>query len=111
MTSEDTPLVIAAPGVLSNDVDNEGADNLTSVLVGGAANGTVAPFGNNGSFTYTPGLNFSGQDSFTYRAVDPDNGLTDVATVTVDVTPVNDAPTGSSGEAATFVCARTGVAA
>jgi VCBS repeat-containing protein len=45
----------------------------------------------NGSFTYTPATNYNGSDSFTYRASD---GFStgNVATVTINITPVNDAP-------------------
>ena len=44
-----------------------------------------------GSFTYTPNANFNGTDSFTYTVTD---GTADsnVATVTITVDPVNDAP-------------------
>ena len=44
-----------------------------------------------GSFTYTPNANFNGADSFTYTAND---GTADsnVATVTITVDAVNDAP-------------------
>ena len=41
--------------------------------------------------TYTPSLNWSGTDSFTYTISDG-NGGTDTATVTVTVDPVNDPP-------------------
>ena len=43
-----------------------------------------------GSFTYTPALNFNGVDSFAYTITD--GALTDTATLTFTVTPVNDAP-------------------
>src|SRR5207237_2060776 len=46
----------------------------------------------NGSFTYPPNLNFSGTDSFTYQAKDAAGALSNVATVTMTVTAVNDAP-------------------
>ncbi|MDQ3820672.1 MAG: cadherin-like domain-containing protein, partial [Acidobacteriota bacterium] len=54
------------------------------------ANGTLT-LNQNGSFTYTPNRNFSGTDSFTYRASD---GQLDsnVATVTITVNAVNSAP-------------------
>ena len=44
-----------------------------------------------GSFTYTPDADYSGTDSFTYRAND---GTSDsnLATVTIEVAPDNDAP-------------------
>jgi VCBS repeat-containing protein len=89
-TAEDTVLnVIAANGVLfnDNDIDN---DPLTAVLVTGPANGSLT-LNANGSLVYTPFLNFSGTDSFTYR---PNDGTEsgDPVTVTINVTAVNDAP-------------------
>ncbi|HWI52644.1 MAG TPA: cadherin-like domain-containing protein, partial [Symbiobacteriaceae bacterium] len=88
-TAEDTPLVIAAPGVLSNDTDVDGPA-LTAVLVSPPASGTFT-LNANGSFNYTPASNFSGSVTFTYRA--SDGTLTsNLATVTINVTPVNDAP-------------------
>ena len=45
------------------------------------------------SITYTPKDNFSGSDFFTYTIQDPD-GEQSTATVSITVTPVNDAPFG-----------------
>ncbi len=46
----------------------------------------------NGSFSYTPAADYAGADAFSYRA--SDGTLTsNVATVTLNVTAVNDAPT------------------
>jgi VCBS repeat-containing protein len=88
-TDEDTPLVVPAPGVLGNDSDVDG-DRLTAVLVSGPSHGTLT-LNEDGSFTYTPEENFCGEDSFTYKAYD--GALySNVATVTITVTPVNDAP-------------------
>lgn len=86
-TNEDTVLTVAAPGVLGNDTDPDGG--MTAVKVSGPAHGTLA-LNANGSFTYTPEGNFSGTDSFTYKA----GGATDAEAVTVTITvkPVNDAP-------------------
>jgi len=86
---EDTALEIAAAGVLANDTDLDG-DALTAILVAGPAHGTLT-LNADGSFRYTPGAEFSGADSFTYKAND---GTADGNTVTVDltVTAVNDAP-------------------
>ena len=44
----------------------------------------------NGSFTYTPSLNYTGIDTFVYRATD--GVLSANASVTITVTPVNDPP-------------------
>src|SRR5262249_51235169 len=45
----------------------------------------------NGSFTYSPNANYNGPDSFTYRVTDR-GVLSNLATVSPTVTPVNDAP-------------------
>ena len=89
--NEDTPLTVAAPGVLGNDTDADG-NPLTAVLVSGPlpSQGTLT-LNANGSFGFTPTLNFNGPDTFTYKAND---GIADsnVATVTITVNAVNDAP-------------------
>lgn len=88
-TNEDTILNEPAPGVLDNDSDVEG-DALTAVLDTTTGNGSLT-LNSDGSFAYTPNTNYCGQDSFTYHAYD---GAADsnVATVTIDVTCVNDPP-------------------
>ena len=88
-TNEDTPLTQPAPGVLGNDTDVDGA-TLTAVLVTGPSHGTLT-LNANGSFTYTPAANYNGADSFTYRANDGPASRT-LATVTLTITAVNDAP-------------------
>ncbi|HZF31205.1 MAG TPA: tandem-95 repeat protein, partial [Gammaproteobacteria bacterium] len=90
-TAEDTALTIApAQGVLANDTDPDAGTTLTAVLGSAVTNGTLA-LAANGSFTYTPAPNFSGTATFTYSA--RDGALTSAAaTVTITVTPVNDAP-------------------
>jgi hypothetical protein len=67
-TTEDTPLTVAAPGVLANDSDPE-HDPLSAVLVSGPSHGTLT-LNPDGSFTYTPASNHTGSDSFTYQAGD-----------------------------------------
>jgi len=89
-TSEDTPLVIDInSGVLVNDSDLE-SDPFRAELVSLPQHGTLA-FQADGSFTYTPDPNFHGSDQFTYVARD-DFGVSQTATVTITVTPVNDPP-------------------
>jgi VCBS repeat-containing protein len=87
--THDVPLVVEAPGVLQNDLDAEG-DSLTATLVDQPANGTVV-LNPDGSFTYTPGSNHVGSDSFTYKAEDA-FGQSESATVTLEV--INNAPVG-----------------
>lgn len=87
---EDVPFMIsAALGVLTNDVDPDGP-SLTAQLVATTSRGTLTLNGN-GSFTYTPELNYVGTDSFTYRV--SDGTLTsNTVTVTLNMIAVNDPP-------------------
>ncbi len=66
--TEDTPLYNAAPGLLTNDTEIDG-DPLTAVLLDAPDHGPLT-LGSDGSFTYTPTLEYSGPDSFSYRADD-----------------------------------------
>jgi PKD repeat protein len=83
-TIEDTPVGITVTG---SDVEG---DPLTFSLVGGPAHGVLT--GDLPNVTYTPAPDYNGPDSFTFRVND---GQLDsnVATVSIAVTPVNDAPT------------------
>ncbi|MEU8764259.1 FG-GAP-like repeat-containing protein [Streptomyces sp. NPDC048659] len=78
----DTPLVVAAPGVLGAATDADG-DPLTASLVTGPAHGTLT-LAADGSFTYQPDSAYVGADSFTYEASDGTSG-SDTATVTLAV--------------------------
>ena len=88
--SEDTDIVAdALTGVLANDSDGDG-DPLTAVLDTDVSNGTLT-LNADGSFTYTPDLNFSGVDTFTYVANDGDDDSS-VVTVTLTIGGSNDLP-------------------
>ncbi|MGR9019667.1 tandem-95 repeat protein, partial [Vibrio parahaemolyticus] len=83
---EDTSTVIK---VLGNDTF-EGDGKVVSLDTNnGPANGTVS-VNPDGSVTYTPDDNYHGTDSFTYIVTS--GGVSESTTVSVDVTPVNDAP-------------------
>ena len=79
---EDSMLNIAAPGVLSNDYDDDG-DSLTAVLEDDVNNGTLTLYAN-GSFIYLPDANYTGTDTFTYRASDG-QASSNTATVTITI--------------------------
>ncbi len=83
-------LNVTAPGVLTDDNDGDG-NPLTAVVVSASSNGTLT-LNTDGSFNYIPNANFHGSDTFTYMAND---GLVNstLATVTITVNPINDAPT------------------
>ncbi|EJC1448997.1 tandem-95 repeat protein [Vibrio parahaemolyticus] len=92
---EDTPTII---NVLSNDTF-ESTDKLVSLDAdNGPKNGTVI-VNNDGTVTYTPDDNYVGEDTFTYIVTS--GGVSESTTVSVDVTPVNDAPVAKGDTAIT----------
>ena len=95
---EDTVVLVAEPGVAGNDSDAEGSA-LSVTLVAGPAHGALV-LNAKGSFSYTPEANFSGTDSFTYKANDGTLD-SDAVAVTLTVAPVNDAPVAADDAAAT----------
>ena len=87
---EDTDITgDVTPGTVGQDSDIDG-DPLTVALVTGPTHGTLT-LNANGSFTYTPDADYNGPDSFTYR-VNDGTANSNIATVSLTVTPVNDAP-------------------
>jgi len=88
-TVEDTAITIPLSQLLLNDSDVEG-DAISVTTVQGATHGT-AQLDGNGNVVFTPATNYNGPASFTYTITDT-HGATSTATVTVDVTSVNDAP-------------------
>lgn len=94
--AEDNTLSVAAPGVLGNDT---GTGTLSAILVSGVSHGALS-LNANGGFTYSPSANYNGSDQFTYKA---NNGFdSNVATVTITVTPVNDPPVAVNDAASAF---------
>jgi VCBS repeat-containing protein len=89
---KDSTLNIGAPGVLSNDSDQEGA-TLTAVLSTTTTHG-ILTLAANGSFSYTPTLGYTGPDAFSYRAFDGiDLSAPQVVSMTVTaVPPINTPP-------------------
>ncbi len=82
--TEDVPETFTFSG---NDADG---DDLTFNVVSNPSNGSVSINGD--QFTYTPNENFNGSDPFIYQAND---GVanSNTAVITMNVVPINDAPT------------------
>ena len=78
--------------VLSNDVVNTGGESLTLISASQPTDGGTVTV-SDGVLTFSPAANYVGPVVFTYRVTD-NAGVQQNATVTVDVTNVNDAPTG-----------------
>ena len=102
----DTPLTVAAPGVLGNDTDADGDSptvtklNGSRTLTGTSADGAAVTIHADGSYTYDPtgsvtlkelGVGAQTTDTFSYTA-DDGHGGTGTATVSITVTGVNHAP-------------------
>ena len=83
-TSEDTAKAIT---LTASDVD---VDSLIYSIVDAPRHGSLGTL-TGASVTYTPAGDYNGADSFTFKAND---GTTDsnTATVSITITPVNDAP-------------------
>jgi hypothetical protein len=82
-TAEDMPKPIT---LVATDEDGT---PLTYTVVTAPARGTIS--GTLPNITYTPALNYSGADSFTFTASDGQE-TSAPATVSITITPVNDAP-------------------
>lgn len=87
IAGRNTPLVVAAPGVLANDVNSAGSGALSATLLAPPSHGTVTVNGN-GGFTYTPTANYLGADAFTYIASNNGGNAPAPATVNITVVPI-----------------------
>jgi hypothetical protein len=99
-TSEDMVTPIALQG------DDPDGDALSYSIVNGPNNGSVTVAG--AQATYTPNADFNGSDSFTFRV--NDGGIfSNVATVSISVGAVDDAPVAASQSVATTEDTAVGV--
>jgi hypothetical protein len=98
-TPEEQVLVVPAPGVMGNDSDPNGDDILVSVVVPPS----VGTFNLNvdGSFTYTPTLDYDDVVTFTYEVVDEYGGSA-FAMTTITMEGINDAPVAVNDYVFTF---------
>ena len=94
ITDQGKPILI---DVLANDSDIDN-DQLTISQVTSPKDGNTVI--ENSKVKYTPNANFAGSDNFDYTISDG-NGGTATASVTIQVTHVNQQPTASDGSAST----------
>ena len=88
--------IITSAELLANASDVEGAVLSISGLAIASGSGTLVD-NNNGTWTYTPAANDDTAVSFSYTISDNGAAPNSVAgTATLDITPVNDAPTTSA---------------
>lgn len=89
-----SPLVITPAQIFTPGPPNESAQTVSLGTLGTTPNGTVSIV--SGNINFTPAANFFGNAVFTVTGTDNLNA-SKVATITVSVTPVNDAPVPFSG--------------
>ncbi len=92
-----TPEDTAVNGTL-NASDPDGDPLTYSIVTNGSKGTATITSAATGAFTYTPNPNVNGDDSFTFMVNDGTVDST-VATETVSITPVNDAPVAVNGTA------------
>lgn len=79
---------LAFPGTVATLATDGDGDPLTFAVVAQPTHGTLS-LNSDGTFTYTPNLNYSGLDSFTFTANDG-NADSNVGTYTLNISPVDD---------------------
>jgi VCBS repeat-containing protein len=107
-TVNEDSLINLTLSVLTNDTDADG-NLLTAVLVTPPQHGTLT-FLPTGTFIYTPFANYSGPDSFSYQASDQAS-LSNIATASITVTAVNDAPVANNDNYSTTTSTALNIAA
>ena len=105
-TAEDTPVSV---NIVTNDTDIDGTINAASVDLDPTTAGQQTTLTTaqgtwsvtNGNLTFTPVANYNGPASITYTVNDNSGATSNVATVSITVTPVNDAPIANNDLATT----------
>jgi len=96
-TDEDSPVTL---NVLANDSDPDGDSFLISSAT--KPNHATVKINDDNTITYMPELNYFGDDKFDYIIKDS-NDKTAIATVTMTINPVNDAPTAAKDTVGTVL--------
>jgi len=90
ITDEDTAVALSLVG-FTVDMDTAANDLIYQVASQPASGGSVTCAAN-GDCSFTPGTNWNGTTSFTYKVQDTNGAFSNTATVNVIVNAVNDAP-------------------
>ncbi|MCF2147238.1 putative Ig domain-containing protein [Desmonostoc muscorum LEGE 12446] len=85
-TNENTPIIINATTLLSNDTDVDVSDVLSITALTQPSQGSLVDNGNS-TYTYTPFQNYYGSDGFTYSISDG-QGASSTATVNLTINQI-----------------------
>ena len=100
-----TPSGVALPiGVTTNDSGNFPLYGALTII-SSPAHGTAVIGASNNIVTYTSTSGYSGLDTFTYTVTDSTNLTSNIATVTINVTPIAVADTAATSTAGTAITA------
>lgn len=105
ITPEDTPVTI---DVLANDTDIDNSIDPGTVVATTPDHGSVEVQAD-GTIVYSPSKDYFGPDSFSYTVKDVAGAVSQPATVSVTVTPVNDAPVAVDDQAETIQNTTVGI--
>jgi parallel beta-helix repeat protein/VCBS repeat-containing protein len=108
-------LNITAPGILENDEDADTPmENLTIILITNVTYGNLS-LDTNGSFTYVPNSNFTGDDSFVYQLYDgmdySNQAVVNITVITINIPPVANDDSYAVAENNTLLVSAPGVLA
>ncbi len=89
-----SPGFLIDDGVAANEIDPQGGP-FGVELITPPSNSVIFTLNSDGTFVYRPQANFNGTDTFTYRVNDGVLKSTNIGTVTLIVSEVNDKPIGT----------------
>ncbi len=90
VTGSEDDSTITGTLVFTDAIDGDSVPNYT--ITSGSSNGAASIDATTGAWSYTPGNNFNGSDSFSVTVTD-DDGYTETQVISLTVEAVNDAPT------------------
>ncbi len=98
-TNEDTALTITFASILKNDSDVEDGVNIKNltkdnIIFSNPEHGTITV--TDTGIIYAPNKDFNGSDSLTYQIKDSSGALSNSATISLTIKPVNDTPVAAS---------------
>jgi hypothetical protein len=90
--TEGETLTVAAPGILSNDVDPDLSQVLEAIRTSNPVNGTISSFLSTGAFTYVHNGGENLSDVFEYQVKDGLEASLTTAKINIAIAPDNDPP-------------------
>lgn len=92
-TAGQVSTIISLADILANDFDVEDGDSIRDISINDVvfstpANGTIVVNADNNTITYTQNSGYVGTEEITYQIADSEGALSNISTISVDVTQV-----------------------